>query len=242
MRPLERLLYASDSELNRLFGHLLGHTAAMSEAFLDEIARDLGLERTQLICGLGFNPNLLRAPAIVKALGFESFNVLWRARNAVFVDDTYRSLSIDDILSIYAVLGRGDGDTAFSDLIRARLTKVEENIEATINPITLGSYKLEVRSIYERNLISRDFIDWRLGGNYAVLRRLSNEVSMMLATGLIKPAEILASPGVTIEEKTRLLHDGLVSAEAVNTHLRNPSLPEAERRALEQAVRQSGTA
>jgi hypothetical protein len=87
MRPLERLLYASDAELTRLFGHLVGQSTVATDAFLDEVARDLGLERTQLICGLGFNTNLLRAPGIVNALGFESFNNLWRARNAVFVDD-----------------------------------------------------------------------------------------------------------------------------------------------------------
>jgi hypothetical protein len=238
MKPFERLLYASESELKRLFGHLQSLEGLPADAFLDDIARDLGLERTQLICAIGFNSNLLRTPGILSGLGFTTYNDLWRSRNLMFADDTYRSLSIDDILAIYSVLGRGDGDAAFSELIRRRLTRVEENIEATINPITLGSYKLEVRSIYERNLVSREFIDWRLAGNYAVLRRLSNEVSMMLATGLIQPEEILAATGVTVEEKTRLLHDGLVKREIVQAHLRSPSLPEAERRALEQAIRQ----
>ena len=61
---------------------------------------------------------------------------------------------------------------------------------------------------------------------------------MMLATGLIKAAEILAAPGVTVEEKTRLILDRLVSADAVKQHLKNPSLAEAERRLLEQTLQQ----
>jgi hypothetical protein len=145
-------------------------------------------------------------------------------------------LSIDDILAIYTVLGRGDGDTAFSDLIKQRLTQLEENIEATINPITLGSYKLEVRSIYERNLVSRAFIDWRLGGNYAVLRRQTGEVAMMLGTGLVSPAEILAESGVTIEEKSRLVQDGLVPVDTAREHLAEPTLSDGERRAMQQAI------
>lgn len=241
MRPFERLLYATEGELKKLFGHLHAPVVTRQEEYLNEIAQSLGLERDQLVCALGFNPNLLRASYLVTAFGFSGFDALWRARDQVFIEDTYRVLSIDDILAIYAVLGRGDGDPTYSDFIKRRLATIEDQIEATINPITLGSYKLEVRSIYERNLVSRDFIDWRLEGNYAVLRRLSNEITMMLATGLIKPAEVLAEPGVTVEEKTRLVQDRLVSAEMVSEYLENPSLQEPERQALEQAVRKLAT-
>jgi len=236
MRPFERLLYATDAELARIFRHLQPPVPGQQERLLDEEARELGLERAQLICACGFNPNLLRVPALVRLLGYPNFDGLWKSRNQIFVADTYRSLSIDDILAIYTVLGRGDGDTAFSELIKERLTQLEENIEATINPITLGSYKLEVRSIYERNLVSRRFLDWRLGGSYAVLRRQTGEVAMMLGTGLISPAEILAEPGVTVEEKARLVQDGLVPVATAREHLAEPSLSEGERRAMQQAI------
>jgi hypothetical protein len=238
MRPFDRLLYASEGELMKLFQSLRAPPAARQDLFLDEVAQSLGLEREQLVCACGFNPHLLGVPSVVSRLGFSGFPALWRTRDEVFVEDAYRVLSIDDILAIYALIGRGDGDAAFSNLIQRRLNHIEEQIEATINPITLGSYKLEVRSIYEHNLLSRDFIEWRMEGNYAVLRRLSNEVTLMIATGIIKPAEMVAAPGITVEEKTRLLHDHLVSAEDVLRYLDGAELPDAEREALEQAVRQ----
>src|SRR3990172_6811071 len=205
MRPFERLLYASDSELKRIFQQFDANPTGSPDRIGDAIAQNLGLDRSQLLCGCGFNPNLLRVPQVLNVLGMATFNTLWSERNGVFVNDVYRMLLIDDILAIYAMLGRGDGYDRLSDLIARRFETIEAQIEATINPITLGSYKLEVRSIYERNLVSRQFIESRLEGNYAVLRRLSNEISMMLATGLITPAEIMTKPGVTVEEKTRLI-------------------------------------
>ena len=53
MRPFERLLYASDSELKRIFQQFDANPTGSPDRIGDAIAQNLGLDRSQLLCGCG---------------------------------------------------------------------------------------------------------------------------------------------------------------------------------------------
>jgi hypothetical protein len=202
----------------------------------DRIAHHLGINRSQLICACGFNAHIIHLPRVLNVIGFSSFDALWSNRNFIFINDIYRALSIDNILSIYGTVGNRLNDyEMIPDLIASRLGSIEAQIEATINPIMLGSYKLDIRGIYENKLVDRELALARLDENYAVLRGLADEVGLLVRSGVLEVAEVFAHPGATVDEKARLVRDRLASVELVQSHLRG-SVPDVERHVLEREL------
>ena len=233
MRPFERLLVSSEAELAQTFAKFPIDRHGQVEPTLEATARQLGLNTTELVCACGFSPHIVNLPRVLNVLGFGSFDALWGHRNYLFITDVYHLLSINDVVAIYAAVARlAPRDDLFPDLVGSRLSNIEAQIEATINPIVLGSYKLEMRAIYEHRHASRELVEMRLGSNYAVLRSVSNEIDLMLEAGTVEPAEILKHPGVTPEEKARMVQHGRVLATMLKAHLEQPDLPEAEQRVL----------
>ena len=153
-------------------------------------------------------------------LGFSSFEALAIERNYTLVHDRYSSLSVNDILDIYAVLGNDKARrTSWADLASSRLITIEAQLEETINPILIGGYKLEIRGIYENNLASPAFVRLRLDPNYAVLRDIANECVNMLTSKSISPADFIRSHGLTPREKSRMVVQGLLDKQTVNDYL-----------------------
>lgn len=239
MRPFERLLLSSEAELAQTFAKFPIDRRGEVEPTLEATARQLGLNTTELVCACGFSPHIVNLPRVLNVLGFGSFDALWGHRNYLFITDVYHMLSINDVVAVYAAVARIEPrDDLFPDLVGSRLSNIEAQIEATINPIVLGSYKLEMRAIYENGHASRELVEMRLGSAYAVLRSLSNEIDLMLEAGVAEPAEILAHPGVTPEEKARMVQHGRVPSPVLKAHLDQPDLPEPEKRILQVLVRE----
>ena len=234
MRPFERLLVSSEADLAQTFAKFPIDRRGGVEPTLETTARQLGLNTTQLVCACGFSSHIANLPRVLNVLGFGSFDALWGHRNYLFITDVYHLLSINDVVAIYAAVGRQEPrDDLFPDLVGSRLTNIEAQIEATINPIVLGSYKLEMRAIYENRHASRELVEMRLGSGYAVLRSVSNEIDLMLEAGVIEPGELLAHAGVTPDEKARMVQHGRVPAAMLKAHLDQPDLPEPEKRILQ---------
>ncbi|MFT4562321.1 MAG: hypothetical protein ACI9BW_002065 [Gammaproteobacteria bacterium] len=184
------------------------------------IAQSLGLNAAQLVCGLGFNSALAQYTTAVHFLGFSSFESLAVERNYTLVHDRYSSLSVNDILDIYTILGNDKARrSGWADLASSRLITIEAQLEETINPILIGGYKLEIRGIYENNLASPAFVRLRLDPNYAVLRDIANECVNMLTSNSISQADFIRSQGLTPREKSRMVLQGLLDKQTVNDYL-----------------------
>ena len=164
---------------------------------------------------------------------------MWSHRNYIFINDAYHGLSIDNILDIYSEVSE-DPEThdLIPDLILSRLNNIEAQIEATINPVMLGSYKLEIRAVYENRLASRELVETRLSADYQVLRGIADEVPLMVRNGATDAEGVLERAGVSPEEKRRLYFLELVTAEDLRKRLQSPEAGELERRILNEALAQ----
>ena len=214
MYTIEQLLSADQTRLGSLLAEAKVPPQGDPNARRENIAQALGLKIGQLVCGVGFNPIIENYPTAIHYLGFNSFEALAAERNFALVHDRYHDLSVNDILEIYSVLGRdGSRKESWADLILTRLSTIEGQLEATINPILIGGYKLEVRGIYEHGLASDALLRQRLAGENRVLRDISNENAVILETGTCDAVRLLGEPGLSIDEKSKLISQGLISVE-----------------------------
>jgi hypothetical protein len=236
MHPFERLLTAAPGTVVAAFEQLRPLGSGDRDSRLARFAQRLGLNSTQLVCAIGFHRAVAGMTDIAQLLGYHSVDALIDARNYLFVNDIYERLRVDQIVEIYQQFAAG-GDTAeIGDLILSRLSNIESQIETTINPVLIGGYKLEIRAIYENRLASGALLETRLRPEYEVLRSIADEVTALARSGLVAPAELLSRPGISVDEKRRLVFNELVSRADVAARLAAPDVPEAERRALTEAV------
>jgi len=220
MQTFESLIRASAPVLVSIFSPLRERTRGEGESRRTQLAQLLSLNVAQLVCGVGFNHELARVPDLVRFLGYPSAQALTSERNYLFVHDRYRSLSVSDIVEIYAALGSSPNVAGTAaDLVISRLSTLEAQLEETINPILIGGYKLEVRGIYENRLASPTLVNARLGPEYGVLRDITNEAMIMLETGAMMPADFIRHPGVTVEEKCRAVFQRLIPLEILDAYL-----------------------
>ena len=214
MYTIEQMLNASQSELGRILAEAKVAPQGDPNARRENIAQALGLKIGQLVCGVGFNPIIEDYPTAIHYLGFNSLENLVSERNYVLIHDRYHDLGVNDILEIYAKLGKDlSHKERWADLIITRLATIEGQLEATINPILIGGYKLEIRGIYENGLASEGLLSQRLAAENRVLRDLANETAVILETGACGGQRLLSEPGLSIDEKSRLVEQGLISAE-----------------------------
>lgn len=241
MLSFRELLHASAAELTRLSLLIRDETERDPRLEPEQAVRHLGLNATQLLCGVGFNPRSAALPEVSEALGFGSYDDLCSRRNFLFINDVYRQLPIDDVLALYsAVAGRPEAAEGLKDVVESRLARIEGEVESTINPIMIGSYKLEIRGLYEHGVMSGALLEQRLGAAYSGLRALTNEVSLALEHGVLTPEQVFFRNGVSPAEKRRLVLQGQVPKEMVLRRLADPALPEAERSALESVLQSGG--
>jgi hypothetical protein len=202
------------------FSALKGIKKGDVETRREQIAGMVGLNAAQLVCGVGFNGAVNRVLNLARFLGFASTEALIAERNYAFIHDRYRSLGINDVLEIYAVLGRAEANRPeWADLIISRLNNVESQLEETINPVLIGSYKLEVRAIYENRLAAPAFLNVRFDRQYAVLRDITGESLLALESGIMNPLTFLEHPGLTVEEKSRAVFQRLIPKAVAEQYL-----------------------
>lgn len=240
MYSFETLLHASSDELLAIFAATRVGPLDDHDARREQIAQQLGLKVPQLLCSIGFNAAVPAHESICRALGFAGIEGLATARNYAFIHDVYRTLSINNILEIYGALSRlNERGTNWSDLVLTRMTNLESQLEETINPILIGGYKLEVRAIYDNRLASAEFIKGRLTPNHAVMRDIANENAIMLERGAIEPLAFLQCPGLSVDEKRRVIFQGLIPPPIADHYIRQVESPD-EQRLLREALASSG--
>ncbi len=240
MYSFETLLHASSDELIAIFAATRVGPLDDHDARREQIAQQLGLKVPQVMCAIGFNASVPRHEGVHRALGFKSFAALVTSRNYAFIHDIYQALSINNILEVYGVLHRlNESGTDWSDLVMSRITSIESQLEETINPVLIGGYKLEIRSIYENRLASRAFVAGRLSPNHAVMRDIAGENAIMLERGAIEPMDFLKSPGLSSDEKRRVIFQGLIPPPVADRYIRSIE-SEDERRRLREALESAG--
>ncbi len=202
---------------------------------LADIAKHNRLRAEQLICAVGFNLSSRHLPEILPVLGYASFDALSQSRNAIFIADVYRTLPLDDVLSIYAtVKGEDEALEIMQYLLGRRLEKVESRIEETVNSSIIDKYKTEIRFIYNNHIAGIDFVEARLNRQDSGFRALLNEVSMIIESKLIPAGDIFFRDSILPEEKRRLLDKGRIPEELVQARLDDETTTADEKRVLQE--------
>jgi len=112
-------------------------------------AKKLKLKPAQVIFALGFNGNIRNLDEIYTALGFASLEELTKERNEIYINDIYKYISLDNILTLYSTV-KDENETlqVMQYLLKNRLENIESKIEATVNSLIIEKYKAEMKAIY----------------------------------------------------------------------------------------------
>lgn len=237
MPSFRELLRASDAELVKAFYRLPPSSDSDFIKRINHAAAHLGLNHTQLVCALGFNPHMPELADILAVVGFSSFRPLSFRRNELFITDAYRQLAIDNVLDVYAAVAtRAAGDAtllALHELLPARLEHVEQRLAELEDTALIISYKIEVHAIYAGGLADAAFVARRLARPIGDLRQLIEEVPMIVRHALVPPGNLFFSDDLLPGEKRYLIENGHVDAGMIANRLRNSEISEDERQMLE---------
>jgi len=229
----ERLLTAPPEQIIAWLARVRTPAGQKSESSLDAVALEFGMNATQFLCAIGFNPARRELPEVAAVLGFSTDEALVARRNYAFIHDQYRDLSINHVLGIHKVLGADPTlSDATRDVVMSRLEMLENQLEETINPILVGSFKLEVRGIYEQGVANRAFALARLSPTYEQTRTIADETRVMLETRVLTSLDVLRAPSVSGDEKRRLLFHGLVADRDLEAYMADPAVDYEFKRAV----------
>ena len=235
MANFRDILSNSSEELLKVFYMFGGDEFMAGKAHrLDKIAKELRLRTEQLICAIGFNPNLGDLTEIIHLLGYSNIDELVKKRNEIFITDIYKKVSLDNILTIYNVI-KDFPETlqVMQYLAEQRLKSIETKIEATVNSIIIEKYKAEIRSIYLDSIAGIDFAEKRLDKIDSGFRALLNEVTIITESRIIPAGDIFFRDTVLPEEKRKLLNKGLIPLELVHARLEDGTISPREKKMLQ---------
>jgi hypothetical protein len=208
---------------------------------LDRIARKLRLRTEQLICAIGFNPNLVNLTEIIHLLGYTNIDEVVKKRNELFISDIYKKISLDNILTLYNVV-KDHPETlqVMQYLVEQRLRSIESKIEATVNSIIIEKYKAEIRAIYLDGIAGIDFAEMRLDKIDSGFRALLNEVTIITESRIIPAGDIFFRDTVLPQEKRKLLNKGLIPLELVHARLEDETISQREKKMLQEYLSITG--
>ena len=234
MPTFRDLLTAADADLVRYFYRL---QAGADHDFIKRInhaAAALGLNHTQLVCALGFNPAISELTDILTVTGFSSYKSLCYRRDELFTHDVYRHLSLDDLATLYAAWIDDDAiDQTRQNLAHLRLQHLEQLIYAATNPDLATHYKTEVESIYAGEVGTVEFMMRRVTSPIGDKRVLINEIEMIAAAELVPIPNLFFSDFLLPAEKRYLLASNRIERSMLENRLQNPTISEDERQVLE---------
>ena len=241
MSVFEQILTASAEELLKLvFKAAAARDKDAQGSRSREIALKLGLTHAQLLCAVGFNPNIRELPDVTTILGFQGYDALARARDEYFTNDVYNRLGIKDVLAIYAQVARDvQHQQVMQYLMSTRLKRIEDRIEATVDSLVIERYKKEMRGIYTDGVALPEFVEGRLADTHSGFRALLNEVLLIVEHRLVPVGDIFFRDTVLPEEKRRLIVRGLVPRELIVARLAETDVPPQERKVLDEQLRLS---
>ena len=232
------LLNGSEEEIVRILFRFRDETPDKNVERKTHIASKLGLRTTQLVCALGFNPEIKELTDIFPVLGYESFDQLIQDRNEFYINDSYRKLSLDNLLAIYTrIKDHDDILTVMPYLLKSRLEVIESRIEETVNSIVIDKYKAEMRAIYFDRIVNIDFVEERLDMQDSGFRALLNEVSVITESKIIPAGDIFFRDTILIEEKRKLLSRGLIPDDLVRSRLEDEATPQDEKHMLHEYLK-----
>lgn len=198
-----------------------------------QVARNLGLTSAQLVCALGFNPQIRNLYDIISLVGFDSYDALAHARNIAFTEDIYHELGIKDVLALYQhVTSDLTMLEVMQHLLQRRLESIEGRIESTVNSVLIERYKKEIRAIYNDGVAQIEFAEQRLARTDSGFRALLNEVTLIVESRVLPVGDVFFRDTVLPEEKRRLIMRGLIPRELVVARLQVPDLAAREREVL----------
>lgn len=204
-------LCASQEELQDIAG-ILRPAADRDRDEAGSIAEQLGLNRCELVCAMGFNKHARHFGELIGLLGYADYEHLAEHRNRLFTTDVYAALSIGDVLATYRQLRNEPYALSLVRyLIPRRLAHIEEQIDATVNFQAIKGYRREVNYIYSKAIAQMDFADKRLAHTPRGFRALADELKLIIESQVLSLEDLLLCPTLKSQEKKRLLDRGLVS-------------------------------
>jgi len=232
MAKFEIIITAQEEELLQIF-HEFRHQKAGKDKKLEAIAKKLKLTTSQILCAVGFNPNARKTPEIYPIFGFESLEQLCLKRNDVFTNDIYKRLTLENVLCIYNTV-KDDQEIleVMQYLLKKRLEKIENQIEATVNSMIIEKYKAEMRSIYNDGVAFIEFAEERLNSKDCGFRALLNEVSIIIESKLIPAGDIFFRDTILPEEKRKIISKGLMPRELIQSRLEDKATSPEEKKIL----------
>ena len=239
MTGFKEIIFASNEELMQFFYKLKNDEVPLDDR-LNQAAKKLQLRTAQIVCAFGFNRVARDTPELLPILGFVTYDEMASARNDIFTNDTYKYLSLDNILNIYtAVKDDPDGMQLMPYLLKKRLDNIENKIETTVNSIIIDKYKAEMRCVYNDGIANIDFAEERLNRHDSGFRALLNEVNIIIESKLIPAGDIFFREKILPEEKRKLLNKGLIPKELIQSRLEDEATPQEERVILNDYLKQN---
>ena len=196
-------------------------------------AKKLKLKPAQVIFALGFNGNIRNLDEIYTALGFASLEELTKERNEIYINDIYKYISLDNILTLYSTV-KDENETlqVMQYLLKNRLGNIESKIEATVNSLIIEKYKAEMKAIYADKIADIDFAEERLNNAESGFRALLNEACIITESRLIPAGDIFFRETILPEEKRKLLSKNLIPVELVESRLEEKNISQQEKQML----------
>lgn len=237
MISFTELLTASDEDLVKLFYKVKPGDDPDFIKRINKIAKQMGLNHSQVVCALGFNKHIRDLTDIVTTLGFRSYKLLSYRQNELFTTDTYQQLSIDNILDIYSEHLEDKQILAMiRELLGPRLEHIEADIEKNDDPSHVISYRMEIHAIYSSGIADKEFAETRVKKDIGKYRLIANELNVIAEAGLVPPSNFFFMDTVLPDEKRELIQNNHIPAEMVKNRLQNSHISDEERDMLEEFI------
>lgn len=235
MVSFTELLTASDEDLVKLFYKVKSNPTDDFIVRINKVATQLGLNHSQLVCALGFNRHIRDLEDIYSSIGFRNYKLLSYRCNELFSTDTYKQLSIDNILDIYSErLEDQQILDSLREMLRPRLENIEKDIAKSEDPSHIISYRMEVHSIYAAGIVGKEFAEYRLDRNIGRFREMANEVNIIVEAGYAHPSNLFFMDTLTPQEKKDLIEAKHITQDMIKNRLQNKSISPEEREILEE--------
>ena len=235
MVSFTELLTASDEDLVRIFYKIKSSQTDDFIVRINKVAAQLELNHSQLVCALGFNRHIRDLEDIYSMIGFRSYKLLSYRCNELFSTDTYKQLSVDNILDIYSErLEDQQILDSLRDMLRPRLENIEKDIAKSDDPSHIISYRMEVHSIYTAGIVGKEFAEYRLNRDIGRFREMANEVNIIVEAGLAHPSNLFFLDTLSPQEKKDLIEAKHISQDMIKNRLQNRSISQEEREILEE--------
>ena len=204
---------------------------------VNTVAKRFQLNHSQLICGIGFNPNTCNQQDISERLGFRVHRLFDLRLKELFTSDHYSRLPIDNILAIYGLYNQPGTTERIDALLEPRLGNLESDIDRIKNPAYATSYRMELHALYRSNIIGKELAQKRMDNqSLTACRELSSEALASVEQGYFPANNLFFLNNLSVMEKDDLLRNRHISVDIVKNRLQNRRIPKEERELLEDYI------